>query len=194
MRKIHAKLGLFLLLWWQIDGCFGCGADLACLATLALFFGTATIRATGIEIAGMTGPITASLLWHLSLWLVVYFWLAPGTIRDLPFSITMAGCFGIALLGARTREGLLRLDSGHRRAMVPRPVGSRRRCSHGNAGGLLPRASPLALRTASYRLCAAAGLPFSFGWLAVTPAAKFRFDAQFGSQDMFSDVGASEEL
>jgi hypothetical protein len=194
VRKIHIKLGLFLLLWHEIDAFFQWGANLSCLATLVLFFGASVVRATGIEIAGMTGPVTACLVTHLVLWLVIYFSLAPRIVFDLPISFTGALWVMVALGGAWCRSAFFvwiqDIDAqwiqDRSETTVKLLMGTLTLCCWAQIqwGSVLPLIGFVLLP----------GLPFSFGWLAVTPVAGFRFDAQFGAQDMFHDVGASDEF
>ncbi|HEY7387103.1 MAG TPA: hypothetical protein VH640_01250 [Bryobacteraceae bacterium] len=194
MRPVHVKIGLFVFLWHEITVCFACGADLACLATVAVFFGAAIVRATGIEIAGMTGPVTAAFVQHGVLWLVVYFWLAPGFVRNLPISITLAGFVAMAFVGAWSRRAFFvwiqDIDGQWFRDRSEAVVGTAMGgvavagLAHYHCGSILPLVGYILLP----------GLPFSFGWLAVTPAMRFRFDAQFGDNDTFHDIGASGEF
>src|SRR5262245_49541341 len=83
--------------------CFRCGADAAFVLTLAVVFGPAFIRRIGIEIAGMSGALTAAFLARGVLWLVIYSWLGPPVVRALPLSVIAAGLIGLGVAGAQCR-------------------------------------------------------------------------------------------
>ena len=194
MNRRAIKFGVFLVVWHEIANGFGCGANGAFAATLALFFGARVVRGLGIEIGSMSGPVSAAFVMHVAVWLVAYFCLAPGLIRDLPFSVTLCMWFAVALLGAQCRGAFFEWVQGidaqwfrdRSEAVVGAAMATLTLCflSQQYYGSILPLVGCVLLP----------GLPFSFGWLAMTAEARFRYDAQFGTQDTFTDVGASDEF
>jgi hypothetical protein len=194
MTATQWKLLAFVFLWHELAKCLNIGADEAFINTLVLFFGTAVVRRFGIEIAGMSAPLTAAFATRAVLWLVVYFALAPAFIRNLPFSITLAGCLGLAFAGAAARDWFFvwvqGIDSDWIRdrsewtvAIVMNALGC---CfvAQMHWGSVLPLVGYLLLP----------GLPLSIGWLARAPEVQWRWDARFGTEEMFHDVGASDEV
>jgi len=191
---IHIKLVAFVFMWHEVANCFGHGADAAFSLTLVLFLGAAVVRLFRIELAGMGSPLTAAFLTRGALWLVIYLWLAPGFLRSFPASIIFAAVVCLTFAGAWARDcffvWLQDIDGQWFRdrseTIVSLAMGAVAMgfISSVAWGSILPMLGYVLLP----------GLPLSCGWLARTPEAQWRWDATFGSEEMFHDVGASDEV
>jgi len=194
INPTHLKLAGFVFLWREIANCFDYGADAAFLLALALCFGTVVVGWLGIEVAMLSGPLTANFIVRGALWLVIYFWLAPWFVRAMPFSITFAGFIGLAFVGAWGRGAffawLQAIDGQWFRdrseGVLGIVMGALGACCLSELywGSVLP--------LFGYVLIFA--LPLSCGWLARTPTEQWKYDANFGTAGMFHDVGASDEV
>jgi hypothetical protein len=186
------KCMLFFGLWHQLAAEFRMSADGAFVVALVIFFGTWIVRRFTLELAGMPEELTAALIVRGVLWLMIFAWLQPPLVRDLPWSFILVGLFALVLVGFRCREYFDLYGYGsvraflfdHSETTVEVALAGLAVASlvHQHSGSVLPMIGYVAL----------IGLPLSFGW---TGGARIepRYDAEFGNEDTFRDAGVSED-
>jgi hypothetical protein len=186
------KCMLFLGLWHEVAAQFRMGADSAFVVALLVFYGGWFVQRFTLEFAGMSAELTAALIVHGTLWLLLYCWLAPDMLRAQPWSFILVALVALVLAGLRLREhfdlfgyasekAYLRDHSEATVGLALGGLGAACLARH-HWGSVLPLIGYVAL----------VGLPLSFGWMGgahVNP----RYDAQFGDENMFHDAGVSED-
>jgi hypothetical protein len=186
------KVMLFMGLWQQVAVEFDLSADGAFAAALLVFFGTWIVRRFTLELAGLSEELTAALFVRGTVWLLLYFWLAPPLVRAQPCSFILCGLVAFVLAGMRCRVEFERhgyaTGTAFLRDQSELTVGiaaagiALAYLAHQRGGSVLPLVGYAAL----------IGVPFSFGWLGGAPAAP-SFDARFGDENTFRDAGVSED-
>lgn len=194
MLPVPIRIAMFLGLWFESARYFEMGADGAFLLTGVVFFGTWWVQAYAVELAGLSAPLTAMLLARGAMWIVLFGWLAPDFLKSQPVTIIAAGAIAIVFAGARARGAF---DA--RGYTFDKPFFQDR---SGAVVGCVMAALALAFLV-QQRLgsvlpllgyAALLGLPFSFGWQVAGPQPQTKYDAYFGDEDMWHDVGASDEF
>lgn len=193
MRGLWFKLGLFLVLWYEVAAELRLDGDgsflVAVLIIGMLWFG---LRLAG-QLLGMLGPNVQRFIVGLLAWLVLYWWFAPGALKALPLIYVLIGAGLLAIGTARIRH---RLERYRPRLMRLR---QHPRARWVIAGVCLTFALALGgLHEAGYlwTLIGQAllpGLPVVFGWHMAGTVGAARADAQFGDPRGFRDAGLSED-
>ncbi len=193
MKWIAFRLGLFVVIWYELGVELRLHPDTAFFVTLALFVGFSFARGIAGQIIGMIGPLTFGILLQAVLWIVLLWWLAPGVFHAMPFVFDLAIVLGLALVGARCRY-----------------LFEERRAKHGPVdlsehSGVVLIAAASVLGACIFAMqrwgslwpllayAALPLLPFSFGWRVGPSASADRPDARFGNADDFRDAGLSED-
>lgn len=194
MSSYPLRVIAFLFLWWQISLQFRIGPDGSFFVTVVVFAGCQVLHMLAGELAGLSQPLTAALLTRCAALAVILGWLAPPWLEALPVSYVLAGIVGFGLYGAHLRrefeaEGLV-LDKDFFREHTDEVMAAYAACMISGFVGQQYSGSVLPL--AGYMLIPA--IPMSFGWIAAVPQPKTQFNASFGTEDMFEDVGVSGEF
>lgn len=193
MKRIAFRLGLFVVVWYELGVELGLHPDTAFFVTLALFVGFGFARGIAGQIIGMIGPFTFGILLQAVLWIALLWWLAPRVFHAMPFVFDLAIVLGLALVGARCRYLFEERRAKHGPIDLSEHSGLVLLVVFGVLG-----ACALAMHywgslwwLVGYALLPA--LPFSFGWRMGPLAAADRPDARFGNADDFRDAGLSED-
>jgi len=193
MKRLTFKLGLFVVVWYELMVEFGLGADFAFLLSLGLLGGFSLALRLAGQASGLMGPFTSGMLIQALLWLALLWWFAPAVFRAVPLVFDLLIVLGLALAGARCRylyEVWRQKDGQFVPADYSLPI------VIGVLGSLF--GCMLALRywgslwpLVAYVLLPA--LPFGFGWRMGPLASADRPDARFGNAENFRDAGLSDE-
>jgi hypothetical protein len=193
MLPLSVKVALFLALWFESARYFEMGADSAFLLTCAAFFGRRLVQALSVEFVGLSQPLTAELLSRGVMWWVIFALFGPTILKVQPVTVILAELAALAYAGARARHAfdargyvLNKMFFYDRSDAVVTAVMSGLALAFTiqiKLGSVLPLAGFVAIFA----------LPFGFGWTCAGPQPQTRFDASFGDENMWHDVGASDE-
>lgn len=187
------KIALFLGLWHEIAAHFQTGIDTALVMTLLVVYGHRLMRCASIELAGMSGAVTAAFLVWGAVWVALFFWLAPIVMRQWPLTVILGVVIALVLGGVRCRQQFEQSREKFGKAWfrdrseevvltVFAALGavflSRRQW-----GSALPLFGYIGLLA----------LPVAFGWMGAAPRPETKFDASFGDDKTFRDAGVSED-
>lgn len=193
MLPREIRIALFLGLWHEMAAHFQAGIDAAFVMTVLVFYGHRLLRCATIELAGMSGPVTAAFLVWGALWIALFCWLAPNAMRQWPLTVTLGVVAALVLAGVRGRQ---QFEQGREKfgndwlrnrseevvitmfAVLGAVFLSRRQW-----GSALPLLGYIAL----------VALPFAFGWMGAAPRPEAKFDASFGDDKTFRDAGMSDD-
>ena len=185
-------LGL-LAIWYALSVEIGVPGGAALYVGLfVVFVGWIAASLPG-QLFRMLGPRTQSLLMHVFVWFVVFWWFTPPAIFDLPLPLHFFVLYALAMGGARAR------------ALFEREklrLGAKLYAEHSGLlvasllGGLLLVMVTLRTWHSLWPLIILAllpGIPFSFGWRMGSPESPERADAKLGDEETFRDAGLSED-
>jgi len=193
MRRISFKLGLFLILWYELCAELGLSADAGFVWALVVIFGGMLALRFLAQLAGMIGPFTFGLGFQTLLWVILLWWLVPSVFQALPLVADLMIVLALALLGARCRFLFERRRLRRGPLVAPEYAGM---LVAAVLGALLVGMWLVAHWGSVWPLIGYAllpGLPFSFGWRMAPLAAARRPDARVGDAKTFRDAGLSEE-
>jgi hypothetical protein len=188
------QIALFLALWHEIAMQFQLGIDASLLATVVVVYGHAFLREMSFELAGMSQPLSAAFLWGGPIWFLLVFWLVPDFIWALPDTILLGIVGGLVFAGYRARQHFEQRGEKLGKAwfydrseavvvgVFAASMGGM--LSQLHWGSVLPFAGYVALLM----------LPAAFGWVAAGPRPQTKFDARFGDEDEFQDIGVSDDF
>lgn len=193
MLPREIRIALFLGLWHEMAAHFQTGIDAAFVMTLLVVYGHRLMRCASVELAGLSGPVTAAFLIWGALWVALFFWLAPSAIRQWPLTVILGATAALVLGGVRCRQqfeqdrekfGKAWFRERSEEVVVTMFAAfgavflSRRQW-----GSALPLLGYIAL----------VALPLAFGWMGAAPRPETKFDASFGDDKTFRDAGMSDE-
>jgi hypothetical protein len=193
IKSLTFKLGLFVLVWYELVVEFHLNPDTAFFVMLALVAGFAFARGVAAQIVTLVRPFTFGLLLQALLWIGLLWWMAPGVFTAIPFVLDLLIVLGLALIGARCRHLYEDYRQKHGFPKFSEHSGLVLLVVFGTLGACIAALQfwgslwPLL----GYALLPA--LPFSFGWRMGPLAAAERPDAKLGDAEAFRDAGLSEE-
>jgi hypothetical protein len=194
MLPRHIQLALFLGLWHEIAAQFQLGIDASLLATIVVVFGHAFLRQMSVELMGMSQPLSAAFIWGGPLWFFLVGWLVPEFIWKLPDTILLGVVGGLIFGGYRYRQHVEKTGEKLGKAwLYDRSEWVVVGVFAASAGGMLSQlhwGSVLPL----IGYIALLVLPAAFGWVAAAPPPQKKFDARFGDEEEFNDVGVSDDF
>lgn len=194
MQARQIQITLFLALWHEIAMQFQLGIDASLLATVVVVFGHAFLQRMSFELMGMSQPVSAAFIWGGPLWFCLVAWLVPEFIWALPDTILLGVVGGLIFAGYRARQHCEQTGEKLGKAwFYDRSewvvVGVFASCMGGmlsqlHWGSVLPLIGYIALPV----------LPAAFGWVAAGPRPQTKFDARFGDEGEFQDIGVSDDF
>lgn len=178
MRGFWIKLGLALAAWYEVSAELGLGGGVAFVVTLLTLAAGLTLLRLPDVIAARLGPAVTVVIAPVGVWFGLAAWLMPGVIIAYPV-LALAGLALLALSGAALHYASARYPARFL------PLGPMLRAGTVPAACLaLGGADQLAMRLLSLPVAATLlAMPIYLGWRFIGPAARERFDAQFGDAD-----------
>lgn len=190
---LPVKLLLFVLLWFEMGRCFALGADAAFLASICVACGTVIVSALGFELAGLEEDLTNPFVAWGIIWLLLFSWLAPEPLKQLPLSFIICAVVALVYLGARAFPEFIKRPELFQKhwlrerseAVVGCLMGGLATCmvAERRWGSVLPLVGYVALFA----------LPFAFGWRIAARVLTTPYEARFGQRQRFRDANVSED-
>lgn len=193
MNQLIFKLGLFFCIWYEIAAELHLDGDTAFIVGIAAWFGCRFAVRIAAQAIGLLGPNVFGLILQVGLWMLLFWWFAPATIRAQPVIFVLGAVAVLALAGARCRQMFERQCSLHGSSVWRAHSGP---VVAGILGLLLVCMMSLRHWGSLWPLVAYAllpGIPFSLGWRQVRSPSPDRPDAKVGNEEAFRDAGLSEE-